>query len=162
MLFTLPHFDVSRFTSKIDYSQKCWLWTAGKTPQGYGVFGLSGRRETAHRIAYYLAYGPFLRTLHVCHHCDTPACCKPQHLFLGTNSDNRRDAFLKGRVPKGKQKSKTLTDEDIQTIDFLRRKGATFRMIAEIFSIDHSTAWKIVHRKRWTHIPKSNGRHPGE
>lgn len=33
-----------------------------------------------------------------CHHCDTPPCINPDHLFEGTRADNVRDAQLKGRA----------------------------------------------------------------
>jgi hypothetical protein len=90
-----------RFWPKVVKSDQCWLWTAAKNEQGYGLLCLSGHMYKAHRLAYYLERGPFPDSLFVCHHCDTPACVKPSHLFLGTQKDNLGDAKRKGRTASG-------------------------------------------------------------
>jgi len=41
------------------------------------------------------------REFYVCHRCDNPPCCNPNHLWIGTCRDNQRDRSLKLRARKG-------------------------------------------------------------
>lgn len=89
----------SRFWSKVQKTDDCWLWRATRFPKGYGQIKIKGRRRLAHRVAWELTNGPIPDGLQVCHHCDNPPCVRPDHLFLGTQSDNIQDAVSKGRMP---------------------------------------------------------------
>ena len=52
----------------------------------------------AHRFAMELELGRELfPDEFVCHSCDSPPCCNPTHLFLGTHGDNMADMVAKGR-----------------------------------------------------------------
>lgn len=90
---------VRRFWAKVHKSDGCWEWT-GKRASGYGRFVTPpGRRMwSAHRYSWTLANGPIPDGLFVLHHCDNKPCVRPEHLFLGTNADNMRDAWRKGRL----------------------------------------------------------------
>lgn len=75
----------------------CWLWTASRNDDGYGVFRFDGKMTVAHRVVYFLHYGTDPGNFEVCHKCDNPPCCNPFHLFLGTHQDNMTDMVNKGR-----------------------------------------------------------------
>mgnify|MGYP001298663090 CR=1 FL=1 len=104
----------ARFWSYVASSNECGcrLWLGGTNGKpGYGVTGLNGHRYLAHRLAYWIANGKIIDDLLVCHHCDVPTCCNPEHLFMGTQTDNMRDAVKKGRTASGDRSPSRLHPE---------------------------------------------------
>jgi hypothetical protein len=91
----------NNFLSKIEKTDTCWLWTGAQIPKGYGMFWYGGKLGYAHRYSYLVYKGIIPKELHVCHTCDNPSCVNPEHLWLGTNLDNRLDSKTKGRIKKG-------------------------------------------------------------
>lgn len=92
-----------RFWAKVDTSGDCWKWTASCNRKGYGQFRYDGRWKRAHRFSWELHNGAAIPVgLFVCHHCDNPACVRPDHLFLGTHEDNMRDMVEKGHGSGGR------------------------------------------------------------
>lgn len=76
----------------------CHEWRGARRAGGYGAVSVAVRQtDYAHRVAWQLAFGPIPDGMFVCHRCDNPPCCNPEHLFLGTNADNMRDMVAKGR-----------------------------------------------------------------
>ena len=75
----------------------CWLWKGTILNGGYGQFNAFGKPFLAHRMSYELYVGMVPSSARVCHRCDVRACVRPDHLFLGTTSDNQLDRYIKGR-----------------------------------------------------------------
>lgn len=86
-----------RQVKKSDEANGCWIWQGAKYGHGYGKFRLGRERKAAHRYSYQLHYGEIPNRQHILHHCDTPACVNPQHLYAGTHQDNMRDRTQKKR-----------------------------------------------------------------
>ena len=91
----------ARFWAMVNKTKRCWIWTGSKHPRGYGqlVIGTRTNRRVvlAHRFAWELKHGPIPAGKNACHRCDNPQCVRPSHLFLGSQSDNMRDMYRKGR-----------------------------------------------------------------
>jgi len=104
--------DKCRFWNYVKTEDLCWIWIGGKNRSGYGKFTMKGYKNiAAHRASYIIFKGEIPLDLFVCHTCDNPTCVKPDHLWLGTNSDNQQDGIKKGRHRW--QKIKELNDKTL-------------------------------------------------
>ena len=90
-------------TRMLPSASGCILWAGMRNKKGYGLItlGVNGERVRmlAHRLVYSLAKGD-PDELSVCHSCDNPACVRPDHLRLGTHTDNMRDISTHGYHPQ--------------------------------------------------------------
>lgn len=73
----------------------CWLWAAGKTKQGYGVFRVGTVLWRSHRLAYVEAHGAIPDGLELDHLCRNRSCVNPEHLEPVTHREN----ILRGDAP---------------------------------------------------------------
>jgi hypothetical protein len=132
----------------------CMLWGGGQFPTGYGSFMLptpkGWRARYAHRLAWEMAHGPIPPGLFVCHRCDVRACVNVDHLFLGTNADNMRDAKSKGRHAHGERHGRTKLTE-AQVVDILDADG-TQEAIAARYGLTRQAVSDIRRGARWKHV----------
>ena len=131
----------------------CFIVTSHtKNSRGYPQFARKGKKILIHRYMYEKHYGKIPDGFNVCHKCDTPSCCNPEHLFLGTQKDNIQDAIKKGRIHSGEKiNSSKLTISDVIVIRGL--ENLTQRQMANIYSVTIRTIRSIRNRETWRHIP---------
>lgn len=83
-----------RFFAKVQKTSLCWLWMAGRTRNGHGVFGTGdGHSMGAHRWSYLHHVGPIPEGLELDHLCRVTRCVNPAHLEAVTSTENNRRAF---------------------------------------------------------------------
>jgi predicted XRE-type DNA-binding protein len=96
-------------------AEDCWPWLGATNNTGYGTLEFNGMPCTAHRVSAYLCglvsnlAMPLNKTdpYHVLHRCDYRACCHPGHFFTGSQGDNMRDMYAKGRHPVARGENHT-------------------------------------------------------
>jgi hypothetical protein len=76
----------------------CHIWIGSEARGGYGQIKIHGKKQLAHRVSYAMCNGEVPASLDVLHACDVPCCVNPDHLFLGSDSDNQKDSVRKGRA----------------------------------------------------------------
>jgi hypothetical protein len=86
--------------SEPDPNSGCWLWFGTVNKTGYGKLTIKKKTVLAHRASVmYLRGEDVSEGAFVCHHCDTPQCINPNHLYVGTAKDNYDDSVRRGRRP---------------------------------------------------------------
>jgi hypothetical protein len=109
------------FNSKVIQQSGCWAFNSAKDRDGYHkqsymLVGENIRRQTgAHRFMLMSLGHTIPPGYVVCHHCDNPSCVNPEHLFIGTVTDNNLDKKSKGRerAPKGEQQAHASISDNV-------------------------------------------------
>jgi hypothetical protein len=147
-----------RFWRHIQKTDGCWLWKSrSRISSGYGWFGVAaGNMWVASRYSWFLHYGPIPEGLFVLHHCDVRLCVRPDHLFLGTQLDNIRDAIAKGRRShvgaRGERNGRSrLTEIQVQEIRRRYAAGERTMALAREFGVHRDTVRRILSGIRWNH-----------
>lgn len=90
----------ARFWSKVDATagaDSCWPWLGSVNRGGYGRFKAKGVNQNASRVAMEIETGKPLLKQQANHTCDNRKCCNPKHLYIGTQSENLKDAYARKR-----------------------------------------------------------------
>jgi hypothetical protein len=137
----------------------CWGWEGTQDKGGYGIMSSDRRHgpDRAHRASWVIHKGEIPKGLLVCHKCDRPECTNPDHLFLGTPSENTKDMIHKNRkcigsnVPTAK-----LNEENVKLIKVLLKQKISYPKIAEMFNVGINCIVRIKRGETWKHIELGN------
>jgi hypothetical protein len=146
----------NRLRSKIAVTDGgCHLFTGTLDANGYGKIASKDAEGKytqlrSHVASYLLNRGHIDAGLDVCHSCNVKNCVNPEHLYLGTRSENTQHACRDGL-----QKTR-LTDEQVLEIYRLWHEAEnrpTQKQLAERFGVDQPIVWRIVHKLafKWAH-----------
>ncbi len=146
------------FWTQVDKSggpESCWPWLGARDKAGYGATSLYKKNMKAHRLAYLYSNGKIPEGKNVCHSCDNPPCCNPDHLFAGTGPENTADRHAKNRDARGERNGNSvLTEQQVRTIRdiYSTMENPSSRTVARFFGVSKDTVQGIVNKKFWKHV----------
>lgn len=146
-----------RFWEKVNkIPDGCWEWVGslcGRDGRGKIYVNRTKGRVYVHRLSYEMHFGEIPSDVEVCHTCDNPKCVNPDHLFLGSHSENMKDAYRKGRKSNHGEKNPKakITEEIVREIRrrYLSDGGVA---LAKEFGLERTAPWRIYHRKQWKNV----------
>ena len=140
-----------KFWSKVEKTNKCWLWNGVKNRGGYGILNYKRKSTCAHRFSF-LLHGGIIPENHVIRHkCRNRNCVSPDHLETGTRAENTRDRARDGTNigPRGtKNGGNKLTEA--QVLEIRARVNETHKKLAKEFNVHRTTIGSIISRKKWS------------
>jgi hypothetical protein len=97
-IVVVENFSLEKILDKFQPEPNSGCWISGVPgARRYINFYAMAMCIGAHRVAWILKnQRPIPPGKSVLHKCDTSRCANPDHLFLGTQQDNVRDAMAKG------------------------------------------------------------------
>jgi hypothetical protein len=146
-----------RFFRRVVKTSPCWIWDGGVGGDGYGVIRKGADKEgciLAHRASWILHFGPIPDGLCVLHGCipgpDNKLCVRPEHLHLGTDTENRHEAVVKKQFCQGERHPRAfLSWDQVREIRRLSLQGMSNYAIARQMNMSPNGVHGIVHFRTW-------------
>ena len=137
---------------------ECWPWTGTCTRHKRGLARIKKKQVYAYRLALLVYGNPVPADQCVLHKCDNPNCVNPNHLMIGTQAENIKDMFKKGRnsplpVSRGvKNANAKLNPDLVREIRSRHTAGASYSEIAKIIGRSKSCVSFVVTKRTWSHV----------
>jgi hypothetical protein len=87
---------MTRFWSRVERTETCWLWTGATLPNGYAHMRIDGTYHMVHRVAYELFVGSIPTDCVIDHVCEVLTCVNPDHLEAVPQRVNAKRALQRG------------------------------------------------------------------
>lgn len=134
----------------------CWLWEKYVNHDGYGKIQIKDQFRLVHRVMWESVNGPIPEGMCVCHKCDVRSCANPNHLFIGTHTDNVRDMYKKGRWERKddqngeNNRSSKLKRWEVERIrELYKTNKYTHKQLGRMFNTSRTNIGLILSGKRW-------------
>lgn len=162
---------IKRFFKKVHKTSTCWFWK-GAVRGGscrYGNIRFGKKRILAHRLSWKIHFGIIPKNKYILHKCDNSICVNPNHLFMGTLSDNNKDRTKKNRSARGENHSFHLYPELVKRGEECHFAKLTETQVKEIrikyipweysiyklaneYNVSIGCIYPIIKRKTWKTI----------
>lgn len=141
---------------KIKYKiteNNCWECYSHKPNNfGYPVIKINDTVFKIYRLYYEKYKGVIPENLVVRHTCDNTFCINPDHLILGTHSDNVEDRVERNRSALGIKNGRSkLSEAEVLNIFNSFEPTST---LSKIYKVDPKTIRNIKNKKNWKHVLK--------
>lgn len=164
----IPRHPHERFWDKVRVGNpdECWEWQGAVESFGYGFMWagpLYPYRKRhwikAHRVSWEIHNGEIPKGRYVLHKCDNPPCVNPNHLYIGTATENVHDRARRKRGKEHRQQgaandNSKLTEADVRAIivELQKLPRQSQSSIAEKFGIKQPQVSRIMLKQTWKHL----------
>ncbi len=151
-----------RLKNNTDKDGECMIWNKCLNPYGYGNTRLKRKTYTSHKLAYMVKLGgkPVPTKINgenavIRHLCNRPACINPDHLQLGTSTENCADKVHNNTTKRGESshfaKITELMAKEIKLSRFKRGEDGykTQKERAILFEVSHGIVKCIDRGSSW-------------
>lgn len=134
----------------------CLIWGPVNSTR-YGTITINKKNYSAHRIIATLVYGLPAENQVVMHSCNNKPCINPEHLSIGSQSDNLKYAaslrrnFVPGLKGEEHRMSK-LNDTSVREIREKYKNGISSVKLGLEYGVNGRTIRSLLAGKTWKHV----------